>query len=481
MAAFADELAPALSSTLARVQAPPPPPPKGTFADGLAAAFGGGPDIQGAYSTGLDQRSKFNAQSAQTMSALAEADKRRTEAVRQEQINDVSRKAQADPNYVPSVADLLTWSTGAGDFTQGRLRDQEFANRATLTDPAAAPEAQFLAGQGVQGRVMPRIETAGGQNYNLATDPNMQAPTMTPLQEANVAAEVALAGQRDRSPMASGGADGVADADGIGPGGMSYFGRNAPAGQQFFKDPADGAVKLRPLADATAGSMERRFLARVENAARNASADLQTIAQMPLSVSSGVFGIGKGPANQGILAATKDSLRNKLNEEDVQIYNVVMQGLGNAMQTLEGFGLRGSEGMAARFQEQVEIRAGDAELTRLSRLAAARQSVENAVDTVLSQGVASPETQAALAKLKQDLAASIPFSPIDVVMLGRAPGTVTLADIMKQRSATQPGSGQPSAAPQGAVDPRVQQYADQYLGGDVQKATAILRSRGAIP
>ncbi len=44
---------------------------------------------------------------------------------------------------------------------------------------------------------------------------------------------------------------------------------------------------------------------------------------------------------------------------------------------------------------------------------------------------------------------------------------------------TAPGAAPPVGGAN--VDPRVQQYANQYLGGDIAKATAILRARGAIP
>src|SRR5690606_14138726 len=122
--------------------------------------------------------------------------------------NDAIMRAQRDPDALPTMADMFAFATGAGDLGQGMLRHQEYGGRSVLGDLSAAPEAQFAAGQMVQGRVLPRFEDIGGQTYNLATDPSMQSPFMTPLQQAEVDATRALEGQRNRSPVARGGAGG---------------------------------------------------------------------------------------------------------------------------------------------------------------------------------------------------------------------------------------------------------------------------------
>src|SRR5262245_13569696 len=153
--------------------APPPLPRNGGFADTLAASFGAAPDRTAAYAKGLDARGQFQLRTAQTESALAEAEKRRAEALGQSQLNDAKAKAYAmGADFVPDDSFSAMLATGANDFANARLGRQEYDNRGVLTDPNAAPEAQFLAGQGVQGRVLPRLEAVGGETVNLARDPN---------------------------------------------------------------------------------------------------------------------------------------------------------------------------------------------------------------------------------------------------------------------------------------------------------------------
>src|SRR5690606_20515834 len=182
MASMAEELAARYSQP---IQLPvPPEPPKGGFADIIAAGFGAAPDMIGAHTKGLEARATYDLRNAQTESALAQAEQRRQEALRRAFTNDAIMRAQRDPDAPPSMADMFAFATGAGDLGQGMLRHQEYGGRSILGDLSAAPEAQFAAGQMVQGRVLPRFEDIGGQTYNLAADPSMQSPFMTPLQQA---------------------------------------------------------------------------------------------------------------------------------------------------------------------------------------------------------------------------------------------------------------------------------------------------------
>ncbi len=183
--------------------AAPPPPPKARFTDILAAGLGAGPDRMGAYQQGLDTGSQYRLRTAQTESALAEAEKRRAEAMRQSMLNDARATAAANPNFVPDMPFYAMLTTSANDLANARLGDQEFGNRSILADLGASPAAQFAAGQGVQGKVLPRMEAIGGETYNLATDPNMQAPQRTAMQDAQLAAERALETQRLRPPAAA--------------------------------------------------------------------------------------------------------------------------------------------------------------------------------------------------------------------------------------------------------------------------------------
>ncbi len=180
---FADSLGPAPPVTPAA--RPPPVPPKMGFFDVLAGAFGGGPDRVKSFDKGLDQGSQMQLRSAQTTSALAEADKRRAEALRQSQITDLVTKAQSDPSWQPSVSDLLTISTGAGDFGQGRLHGQEFDQRAAIGNTATPQDQRLADMEAVSGRPVERYYDSGAGMQASQLVPGA-APVVTPVGQAQI-------------------------------------------------------------------------------------------------------------------------------------------------------------------------------------------------------------------------------------------------------------------------------------------------------
>jgi hypothetical protein len=433
---------------------PPPPPPKGGFGDVLAAAFGAAPDRVGAYQKGLEANTQYKLRTAQTESALAEAEKRRAESLRQSQINDFVTRAQSDPNFNPTLADLLTFSTNASDFTQARLRDQEFGNRSILGDLNAAPEAQFAAGQGVQGKVLPRIQEVGGQNYNLATDPNMQQPTMTPLQEADVAAAKALEGQRNRSPVA-GGAGAAGGWNTVTVGGRRLRERT---------NPETGEYEYEFVTDPQMQGRERMFAERVRVAGESVADTLENISRMPFGASTGIFGVGSSPGKSA-LTATKDALRNKATDESVQMYTAALAGANRALAVLESAGLAPS-GMSQQSFEALSWRAGDDEGTRLYKLAEMRQTVDNALATALTNPAITPEMKGQIEQIQRRVQAAIPYSPMDVLTLRTDPTVRTLEDVMRKRGLNT------SAAPAAAAP---------QAGGEPVRVTTVEEARALPP
>ncbi len=426
MAAFADELAPALSNTLQRVQAPPPPPPTGTFADGLAAFFGGGPDIDKAYASGLEARGKASAQSAQTLSALAEAEKRRQDAIGQSQINDAKAKAYADPNFQPSLPFYAMLAANANDLSNARLGTQEFGNRAILGDPNAAPAAAFAAGQGVQGKVLPHLYDVGGETVNQTLDPN--ATFETPAQKQHTAAEKALEGERNRSPLNT-----------------AVGGIKVPIGYQVAADghslePVPGGPH-DPNAAAPQGAREAVFTNRVLAGAAQATAAMQNVMRMPVGASTGTLGIGASPGHN-IFESVKGMLVNKVAPEEVQQYSVALAGLSRNLASIETQGLS-PPGSFIGSLDTLQLREGDSQLTKLVKLAEVRQTVEAGLDPLLNSPRVPPQTkqyaQALVAKLQQ----TIPFTWEDVQALNAAPEGQTLGALLKQKAA----AGVPDAAP----------------------------------
>jgi hypothetical protein len=185
MAEFADSLF---------EQYPLPPPPEAQPSDLLGAFFGQAPDRTGSYAKGLTAGSTYRLQSAQGQKALEEAQLEREHRLKAEMGNELLRKVQSDPTYQPTVSEMLLVSKDANDFTQARGGFQEQGFRQTLGDPNAAPAAQFAAGQGVQGKVLPQTQALGaGREINMLT----QTPETNPLGTADIELKGAQTGAND--------------------------------------------------------------------------------------------------------------------------------------------------------------------------------------------------------------------------------------------------------------------------------------------
>lgn len=153
---------------------------------------GGQPDI--AYAKGRYQ-------SAQTEAALSQAEERRQQALALEML---PKQLAALPGMTPELSGASAGSLAAGgavgDAVSLMLKQQEFGNRQTLADPLAGSYDQFYAGQGVQGKVLPRYEFGpGGEMVSDLSRPE-EAPQLTPTGVSQVAADKALAVDRLRPP-----------------------------------------------------------------------------------------------------------------------------------------------------------------------------------------------------------------------------------------------------------------------------------------
>ncbi len=304
----------------------PPPPPQARFTDVLSAAFGAGPDRMGSYQKGLDAGSTYRLRTAQTESALAEAEKRQQEAMAESIANDLRRKVTANPSYTPTVSELLVISTGANDFSNARLGYQEHGFRDTLGDPNAAPAAQFAAGQGVMGKVLPKIEALG---------PGREIDLMTQQASTNPVGEAQIANYREPNSQAAAG---------------------AAAGQPLVRSSPLGPVQSTDGGRTWAPVLNNRDVADF-NAARTAGAatgqkqaalyaNLNTIDTFKADVDqllthpgfSAIFGASTlNPLNYipGTDAQGAMALRDKLNSRSFLVSIQAMRGMG-ALSNAEG-------------------------------------------------------------------------------------------------------------------------------------------------
>lgn len=442
--------------------------PSTRFTDVLAGAFGGGPDRQGAFAKGMDDAAAYRLRSAQTESALAQAEERRAAALAPQRQQQIYESMVADPTRKVGAADLLGFASNASDLSQGMLRFQEHGNRDILGDVNATPEAQFAAGQGVQGRMLPQVQALGsGREIGLL---DQQAYT-NPIGEADILAAEALAGQRDRSPVAGGGGGGSG-----GGGGAADGWKTVTVGGRRLReriDPVTGAYESEFVTDPQMLGRERMFAERVRVAGESMADALENIADMPAGASMGVFGVGASPGTS-ILASTKDTLRNAATSEAVQMYTAALAGANRALAVLESAGLSPSGSTTQSF-ESLAWREGDTEASRLYKLAEMRQTVDNAMQTALTNPAVSQDMRDQVVEIIRRVERSVPFSPMDVLRLSRAPAGVTLQDIIRQQA--------PQAVPGGAatkpMPPDAElQAAAARRGTTVEALREQLRARG---
>jgi hypothetical protein len=269
--------------------------------ESLGTVLGGGTDRAGAFEEG-------RLRTAQTENALAQARKHQIEAIADEaQITARGKTTEMLAKHGVKDPAMLgnLMAAGYGDYAdvqQGELRRQELGNRSTLSDPGADPLAQFAAGQGVQGKVLPRVDAIGlGGFTDLTTGkPNVQ---LTPLgdsmvaeNEASIAATGALenlrnvqAGDPDYQTVSGSTHDGTVKA----PSGYEPNPDFDPTMPSSVENP-----KLRPItggpsdpdAPLRLGVNALAQFSRVLNAAGNTALDLGNIVAMPSGASSGFFG-----------------------------------------------------------------------------------------------------------------------------------------------------------------------------------------------
>lgn len=104
-----------------------------------------------------DVQAQVPLRGAQTQKALADADAARsaaTKAAKAQEAQDRIREGSADPNYKPSLGDLMDAAGGNYDqVTAGMGHAQEQGFRSTLADPNADPSLRLAAQAGVKGEV----------------------------------------------------------------------------------------------------------------------------------------------------------------------------------------------------------------------------------------------------------------------------------------------------------------------------------------
>ena len=281
--------------------------------------------------------------------------------------------------------------------------------------------------------------------------------------QASTEADVALKAEREarideikkgRPGRAAGGATGAGTATPGGTGSDTF--QDPVTGQRYiinkrsgqaWEAAEDGTFKQIPLANVpgkvvklgsigTMGSIESRFTQRVLLSANEALKDLQNVAQLPISVSSGVFGgRTQGP---GLLDATKEVLANTMTREDTQLYNTMSTGFQRSLAAIEAAGLMPT-GSLTHQMDAVIFKEGDTNLTKLSKLAQVRQIVDAGLEVMESNPRLSDSEKSQATKIRNGLEKAVPFTQSDVtkwMVRSQKNPAVTMADVMGKKTKT---------------------------------------------
>lgn len=151
--------------------------PTSGFGQGLAALLGVGGSRADAFDQGQKAASEIKFRSAQTEGALAEARKNQAEALKQEKVNALEEELAKNPAALATADDetigrliLSGRANQYSDAQQGRLRQQEFGNRAVAADPTAHALDRTRALQAVEGKPSADTVKVGKGYVNLTQD-----------------------------------------------------------------------------------------------------------------------------------------------------------------------------------------------------------------------------------------------------------------------------------------------------------------------
>ena len=156
----------------------------------------------------------------------------------------------------------------------------------------------------------------------------------------------------------------------------------------------------------------------ISTAANEAAAVLGNIQNLPLAVDTGIAG---GRKTQSLFTAPIDALVNTtVNNQDVQRYNTQIAKLSYYIAQVQKGGRVVTRSDVDQLQEALTLRVGDKQLTRLTKMAEARQALERAFEV----RIASPRTPEQLKDIyRQNLATiqqAVPFTVNDINKMASA-------------------------------------------------------------
>lgn len=189
------------------------------------------------------------------------------------------------------------------------------------------------------------------------------------------------------------------------------------------------ASKVGAGASGQAGR-EAVFTQRILQSANQAAGDLENVAKLPLSSSTGIFGGRKQGA--GLMDATKEVLANTVTSQEAQSYAVKATGFQRNLASIEAAGLMPSGSLTHQL-DAVIWKEGDTNLTKLQKLAQTRQIIDNGLDAMSANPRISDQEKQKMQEVRDKVAKAVPFTHDDLDRLQAAQTknpNATLKDVM---------------------------------------------------
>jgi hypothetical protein len=257
---------------------------------------------------------------------------------------------------------------------------------------------------------------------------------------------------------------------------------------------------------AKSGQTQDRMSMRILSSAELGSAALSNIANMNFGADRGLLGTGVGAKpGANLFEMTSGALRNKLSDQDTQLYNVAAAGLERnlAMLEMQG-GLQGGQHFSEQIGAALKLAPGDTHVTVMAKLAEARQIIDTATKVYMSNPNVAPEIRAEVQGSLDRLHQAVPFTVRDVqnfdkqtqgrnnmtflqyaqknnlgeasVPAGTPPANA--AAIKRNPAQTEPTADKPASAKAMPSGDKLAAYAKKFFGGDEEAAKQSLAKQG---
>ena len=165
---------------------------------------------------------------------------------------------------------------------------------------------------------------------------------------------------------------------------------------------------------ATKGAaMERARGEQIIGATKELGRSMSIIAEMPITVSGGMFGSKK--ASTGFFDAPLNTIAGKLTTDAERQYGIAAANVGQALAIIESGGYKPGQTQINAYQDKLRWVPSDSISTKLLTLADLKAQARERTDVVLANPAIPDEQKQLIRDVFDKLDKSIPFEPEDIV------------------------------------------------------------------